>query len=286
MNILLTGASGFVGRNLAAVLGRAGHRIVAAGRAQGCDFRQMLDAAAWRPRLAGIDAVINCVGIIGETRQQRFDTLHRAAPIALFQACAATGIRRVIQISALGADTSACSPYHLSKRAADDALRALGIDGVILRPGLIYGRGGGSHSLFLRLARWPRLPVIGDGRQRLQPVHIGDLAAAVRRCLELPPQARTLDVVGPEMLTFGDWLQRLRLAQGLPAAPWLHIPPTLAALAFRLAAPLSPIFRPDNLRMLLTGYQADPAPFCAFLGRRPQDCTPSRCFTDSLGENA
>ena len=286
MNILLTGASGFVGRNLAAVLGRAGHRIVPASRAQGGDFRQMLDAAAWRPWLAEIDAVINCVGIIGETRQQGFDTLHRAAPTALFQACTTAGIRRVIQISAQGADASAFSAYHLSKRAADDALRALGIDGVILRPGLIYGCGGASHRLFLRLARWPRLPVIGDGRQRLQPVHIGDLAAAVRRCLELPPQARTLDVVGPETLTFGDWLQRLRLAQGLPPAPWLHIPPTLAALAFRLAAPLSPIFRPDNLRMLLTGHHADPAPFSAFLGRRPQDYAPELLFTDALGEKS
>ncbi len=284
MNILLTGASGFIGRNLAAVLTLAGHRVIPVSRRSGVDFRAMSTPAAWLPLLSGIDVVINSVGIIGETRQQRFATLHHAAPAALFRACAQAGVRRVIQISALGADASAFSAYHLSKRAADEVLRGLDLDWFVLRPSLIYGKGGGSNELFLRLARLPCLPVIGDGQQMLQPVALGDVLASVLRCLAMPQGRLTLDLVGNETLTFAAWLQSLRAAQGRAPAPLLPIPPKLAHLAFGLAGQLHPLFQPDNLRMLLAGYHADAQPFCAFLGRRPQDYAPELLFTDALGE--
>ncbi len=282
MNILLTGAHGFVGHNLAAVLTQAGHRIVAVSRRTGCNFRHMTDPADWRPRLHGIDTVINSVGIIGETRGQRFGALHRDAPTALFHACAAAGIRRVIQISALGADHSAFSAYHLSKRAADDALRELDLDWFVLRPSLIYGRGGTSSALFLRLAALPFIPVIGEGKQMLQPIHIADVAASVLRCLENAAPRQTLDIVGNDTVSFAGWLARMRTAQGLAPARPLKIPPPLAFAAFRLLGRIHPLFQPDNLRMLLTGYHADSAPISAFLGRAPLAFSPDLFFADAL----
>lgn len=282
MNVLVAGGSGFVGRNLASVLTAAGHRVVSASRRTGVDFRALTRPADWCPHLDDIDAVINCVGIIGETGQQRFLTLHRDGPTVLFSACARVGIRRVIQISALGADDTAFSAYHISKRAADEALRALDVDGIVLRPSLIYGRGGASSALFLRLAMLPRLPLIGDGRQRLQPIHIADVAATVLRCLEAPATQRTLDIVGPETVSFADWLGRMRAAQGLAPARHLKIPPRLAAAAFTLARHFHPLFQPENLRMLLTGYHADAAPITAFLGRPPLAWSPKLFFADAL----
>ncbi len=281
MNILLTGASGFIGRNVAALLTQAGHRIVPASRQTGFDFVRMTDPADWLPHLGDIDAVINCVGIIGETSRQRFVTLHRDAPIALFHACSHAGLRRVIQISALGADDSAFSAYHRSKRAADEALLDLDIDGIVLRPSLIYGRGGGSAELFLRLARLPFLPVIGDGAQALQPVHIVDVAASVLRCLNSSPSGQQLDLVGSETISFADWLARMRAAQHLLPAPQLAIPPSLALAAFRLLRHAHPLLQPDNLRMLLTGYHAEPGPFSTFLGRSPLPFSPELFFLDA-----
>lgn len=281
MNILLTGASGFIGRNLAAVLTQAGHRIVPASRRTGCDFQRMTAPADWLPYLRGIDAVINSVGIIGETRHQRFATLHRDAPTALFRACAETGIRLVIQISALGADRSAFSAYHLSKRAADDVLRELDLNGFVLRPSLVYGRGGTSSTLFLRLATLPLIPVIGDGKQMLQPIHIADVAASVLRCLENPVTGQTLDIVGNETVSFADWLARMRAAQGQGPARLLQIPPSVAGAFFRLFGQIHPLFQPDNLRMLLTGYHADPAPISAFLGRSPLAFSPDLFFANA-----
>lgn len=92
------------------------------------DFSRQTEPEQWREDLQGVEAVVNCVGIIGEDRRNRFDDLHRRAPIALFQACEQAGVGKVVQISALGADETAFSRYHLGKKAADDWLAASALD--------------------------------------------------------------------------------------------------------------------------------------------------------------
>ncbi|MDR1994421.1 NAD(P)H-binding protein [Azonexus sp.] len=282
MNVLLTGASGFIGRNLVAALTHAGHQVRPAMRSNGIDFRRMLAPADWLPHLRGIDAVINCVGIIGENAGQKFQPLHAEAPAALFRACATTGVRRVIQISALGADNTAFFAYHRSKRAADDCLRGLDLDWFVLRPSLIYGRGGGSAEWLLRLAAWPLLPALDDGQQALQPVHINDVVATVLRCLVATTARQTLDIVGPETFTFVDWLQKMRAARGLGRAPVLRIPFRLALALTWLGQGLSPMLRTDNLRMLKTGYRAEVEPLAEFLGRLPLGAEPQLFFSDAI----
>lgn len=127
MNILVTGAGGFLGRHIAGALGKVGHKVLPVSRRHGVDFSRM-------------------------------------------QACATAKVRKVVQMSALGADDTAFSAYHLSKRAADDCLRGLDVDGLVLRPSLVYGPGGQSAALFMRVAAWPLIPVLGDGQQMRQPV--------------------------------------------------------------------------------------------------------------------
>lgn len=280
MNILLTGASGFIGRNIASALIAAGHSVHPILRAQGMDFCRMCDKADWLPHLDGIDAAINCVGIIGETGAQRFQTLHADAPKALFTACAEMGVRRVIQISALGADDTAFSTYHLSKLAADEYLRSLDLDWFVLRPSLIYGRGGKSAALFMRLASLPIIPVIGDGQQKLQPVHIRDVVATVLHCLVSTHARQTLDIVGNDTLTFTEWMQGLRQAQCLAPGRVLRIPFRLAMLGASLGRYFNPILQPDNLRMLQAGYWADVQPLVQFLGHRPLSFEPNLLFSD------
>lgn len=267
MNILLTGASGFVGRNLAAALVAAGHRVRPVSRRHGMDLSAMDSPDDWRGLLRRVDAVINAVGIIGERGSQRFDTLHTRAPLALFKACEQVGVRRVVQISALGADATAFSAFHLSKRAADEGLLRLDLDGLVVRPSLIYGRGGRSASVLMRVSTWPLMPVLDRGRQWVQPVHISDVVATVLRGLEGPLTQRVIDVPGPHGLTFADWLQTLRAAQGLPRGRLLHVPYRLALSAAWLGQALDPLLAPDNVRMLRAGYCADVAPAERFLGR-------------------
>ncbi|HEX8961481.1 MAG TPA: NAD-dependent epimerase/dehydratase family protein [Rhodocyclaceae bacterium] len=286
MNVLLTGANGFIGRNVAAALIAAGHQVRPASRSHGIDFSRMLTPAHWARHLVGVDAVINSVGIIGECGSQCFEALHFLAPSALFRASAEAGIRRVLQISALGADESAFSAYHLSKRAADDLLRSLDLDWFVLRPSLVYGRGGKSAELFMRVAAMPVIPVVGDGRQELQPVHISDVVAVVLRSLAAPEARQTLDIVGPETVPFAEWLQRMRKAQGLPRAPLLRVPFRIAMALAQVGRRFSPILQPENLRMLQAGYWADARPLELFLGRRPLAAEPHLFFSDAMSNGS
>ena len=282
MNILLAGASGFIGRNVEAALTTAGHQVKPLSRRHGIDVCRMQAPADWLPYLQGVDAVINSVGIIGESGSQRFAPLHTLAPAALFRACSHAGVGRVLQISALGADEKAFSAYHLSKRAADDCLRSLDLDWFVLRPSLIYGRGGKSADLFMRLAALPLIPVIGDGQQKLQPVHIYDVVATVMQSLTSSEARQTLDISGNETITFADWLQCLRQAKGLPRAKLLHIPfPTAMAFAW-LGRRFNPLLQAENLRMLQTGCCADVRPLVQFLGRMPLNFEPSLLFSDAM----
>jgi len=282
VNILLTGANGFIGRNITSALAAAGHQVVPASRSSGIDFSRMRTPADWLPHLERVDAVINSVGIIGESGRQRFRPLHTLAPSALFRACAEAGVRRVLQISALGADETAFSAYHLSKRAADDCLRSLDLDWFVLRPSLIYGHGGKSADLFMRLARLPLIPVIGDGQQALQPVHISDVVATVMRSLTASEARQTLDIVGSETIVFAKWLQAMRQAQGLQRTGLIHIPWPLAMALSRIGRHLNPLLQPENLHMLQTGYRADPQPLIRFLGRLPLVAEAPLFFSDNV----
>lgn len=269
MKILLTGASGFLGKHIAAALASAGHDVIAATREHGFDFNQMLDAANWRPHLRGVEAVINSAGIIVETHRQTFRHLHYQAPVALFRACVQAGVTRVIQISALGADASAITPYHKTKQAADDVLRSLPLDWIVLRPSLVYGAGGKSLALFRHMAMSPVIPLLAGGQQWIQPVHISDVVAAVVTSLHASPAQRTIDIVGPEPVTFVNWLQHIRRANGKAEGPTLAIPPALAMAVARLARYIVPLFNPDNLYMLQQGNTADVHDFARLLERMP-----------------
>lgn len=277
MKILLTGASGFIGGHILRALQTAGHEVVPITRHHGVDFTHMLTPEAWLPYLKGVDAVINSVGIIAETRGQTFAALHYHAPAALFRACVMTGVLRVVQISALGADANAFTPYQLSKQAADEVLRKLPLEWFVLRPSLVYGTGGVSMAMFQRMANLPVIPLIGAGTQRIQPVHVSDVVATVLQCLSVASSRRTVDVVGAAPLTFVAWLQTLRRTAGKPPALTLRIPLSLIMASAQVMRFLIPLLHPDNVRMLQHGNTAAVQPLAAFLGRMPLSVEEGLC---------
>jgi len=281
--VFLTGASGFIGRHLTAALSRAGHSLVLGlhrasssgalqGRVIAVDYAHDVDPAAWRPRLQGVDVVINAVGVLRERRGQSFEALHRDAPRALFAACAEVGVRQVIQISALGADENAKSAYHLSKRDADMFLASLPVASAIVQPSLVYGSRGTSARLFDTLASMPMIPVPGDGAQRMQPIYIDDLVdAIVALVVRVTPAGTRFALVGPVPLTLVDFLRRLRSALGFPAAHVIRIPMPIvrAAAAIGDIAPVALLDR-ETLAMLERGNTAPSTSTRELLGREPR----------------
>jgi len=276
--ILLTGATGFIGRHLAMTLLDEGYDIVPISRSTGFNFNRMVTPEDWLPHLENVDAVINAVGIIVETRSQLFETLHYRAPVALFKACAQMGIKRIVQISALGADSTAFTAYQSSKKAADDALRDLPVDWFVLRPSLVYGKGGTSMKLFRRMSRLPLIPLIAHEDCCVQPVHISDLVATVMRCLTTSHTRQTIDVVGPHPLTFNAWLQAFRKHEQRQPARTVSVPFQLILTLARFMHFFFPMMHPDNLHMLRQGNVSNAEPLTAFLGRSPLTVKEGLCL--------
>jgi uncharacterized protein YbjT (DUF2867 family) len=284
MRILVTGATGFVGGHITHALLNQGHEVVAAVRrpdallpragltAIAADFTRDFAPEDWLPRLAGVDAVVNCVGIIAEAGRNTFDALHTKAPVALFEACVRAGVRKVVQISALGADETAFGRYHISKKAADDCLAATDLLWTVLQPSMIYGPGGASTTMMSALAALPIIPLIGDGGQAIQPVHVDDLAEAVARLLEsdVPRQAR-LPMTGPRPVTLRELLALLRQSLGFSPAPMLPVPfRWMLFVGDQLGRVISTPLNGEALRMLQQGNTGDPAPLAHLLGRPPR----------------
>ena len=229
INVLLAGATGFIGSRLHCAAARdRHHEVLCAAGARPADVLHMglqsVDFAQthrWPTggRCSPVDVVVNAVGILRERGPATFDALHVRAPAALFEACAEEGVKRVVQVSALGADAAAATAYHLSKREADERLLALPANGIVVQPSLIYGPGGTSAALFTMLASLPVIPLPGGGDQRTQPIHIDDaVEAMVRSSRWQGPAARRVALVGPR----ADHAARLPAVAppGVAAADW------------------------------------------------------------------
>jgi uncharacterized protein YbjT (DUF2867 family) len=290
MVILIAGATGFIGRRLVAAMRTAGHRVIIASRHANnnadtisADFTRDLDPQTWVPRLAGVDVVINAVGILRERGEQTFESIHTRVPQALFSASATAGVKKVIQISALGA-ARGHTGYFASKRAADEYLTALPLAWTIVQPSLVFGAGGASATLFTLLASLPVIPLPGGGEQRVQPIHIDDAVAAIVEIIETSAMNRRhVALVGPEALTLRDFLQRLRSRMKLPRARFINIPAALmrASAAIAEVLPGSLLDR-ETLSMLNAGNTASSEDTQRLLGKAPR--APEQLIADEQSD--
>lgn len=228
MRVLITGATGFVGRAVCEAVIREGHsvrRMARGSRSQGLETANVgmdwvrgsvLCPDDLRRALQGCDAVIHLVGIIGEIGDQTFERVHQEGTLRVVEASLACGVRRMVHMSALGTRPSAVSRYHQTKWAAEESVRGSGLDWTIFRPSVIYGPSDGFVNLFARLSRWsPVLPVIGRGTALLQPVPVDGVARAFARSLNSKDAVhRTYDLCGPDRLTLPQILQAILRATG------------------------------------------------------------------------
>jgi uncharacterized protein YbjT (DUF2867 family) len=286
MRIFLTGATGFIGDHLLRALTERGHAVTCLARGAGA--RRIAAMAlpgvrvvegeftrpeAWLAHLAGHDAVVNTVGIIREAPGATFAAVHTEAPIALFEAAARAGVRKIVQLSAMGADESAVSRYHRSKHAADLRLAQLGVPYVVIRPSLVYGPGDHSMTFFLSLAALPLTPIPGDGQYRVQPVSVDDLVHALVLAVEREHLAGLTVDIGPRQgLNFDELIDALARWLGKRrGALKLHLPWALMRLiaAFTDALGGRGPITGEELGMLRRGSFAEIDPFVDRFGIEP-----------------
>ena len=280
MKILVTGATGFIASHIVSTLAAAGHEVVCCVRNVSaarrrfwyatvipCDFNRDINIETWLERLQPmhLDAVINCVGVLQGGFKQNISTIHYDTPIALFQACQRLNVKRVIQLSALGAG-EVDTEYSTTKQNADEYLLGVeGISALVVRPSVVHGSSSyGGTSLFRGLSALPFItPLVGKGRQLMSPVSINDLAEAMKHYVEHDEIAgQIIYAAGPEQVTQKKLLLTLRQWLGFGKSKCMSIPKALincvAKLGDRFARSR---INTTSMKMLEHNNIYDPVPF-------------------------
>jgi uncharacterized protein YbjT (DUF2867 family) len=259
-NALVLGGTGFLGRHVCEKLQRAGWSItVPTRRAINAKSVQHLpkltvvqadvhDPAALARLLPGHDAVVNLVAIL-HGNEAAFERTHVALPTKLAKACQASGVSRLVHVSALGVALDSPARYQRSKARGEQVLRDAGLDLTVLRPSVIFGAGDRFLNLFAQLQSvFPVMPLAGADA-KFQPVWVEDVAHAVVAALQQPNAVgQTIECVGPEVLTLAD-LVRVAGRHGSRQRPILPLPMALGKLQALMMelAPGEPLMSRDNL---------------------------------------
>ncbi|MDM7457352.1 MAG: complex I NDUFA9 subunit family protein [Tepidimonas sp.] len=290
-HVLVLGGTGFVGRHVCERLTRLGVRVTVPTRrlehAKVVQMLPMVDVLAidvHRDRaleelLPGHDAVVNLIAVLQGSRR-RFEQVHVALPQRLAQAMLATGVRRLVHVSALGADPKGPSLYLQTKGEGEAVLQQAAASGLaltVLRPSVIFGAEDRFLNLFARLQRsLPVVPLAG-AQARFQPVWVGDVAQAIVTCLQRDDTTgRTFEAVGPEVWTLADLVRLAGRLSGHPR-PVIGLPRALAylqALMMELM-PGEPLLSTDNLRsMEVDNIASGTLPTLTDLGLTPSPVEP------------
>jgi NADH dehydrogenase len=280
--IFVTGATGFVGRAVVAALRAHGYAVRCLVRRgseldlRGLEAIERVEGDVLAPDtlerdMAGCDTVVHLVGIIREdpATLSSFERIHTQGTLNVLDAATATGVRRYLHMSALGSRPGARSRYHRSKWAAEEAVRACPIPWTIFRPSIIYGRGDQFVNLLAGLVRrYPIVPVIGSGQQRLQPVPVEHVAEGFARAVELSTSVKqAYDVGGPDAVTMVQLLDAIGVALGRARVRKAHVPINLVRPAARVLHRVAGFpLTPDQLLMLEEDNVCDPRPFYSTFG--------------------
>jgi uncharacterized protein YbjT (DUF2867 family) len=287
MRILVLGGAGFIGRHVAAALAARGHGVVIGSRRperaatrlpptlHGCERRRvrlerLTAPAAWTAPLAGIDTVVNAVGILRERGGETYTRVHHLAPAALAAECARSAIR-LIHFSALGLHDGARSRFLRSKLAGERAVSASGCNYNIVRPSLLDGEGGFGARWFRAVARWPVHFAPADARGRVAALDVRELGEATALLCEKSAAAaeREVELGGPALFTVHEYLAALRPAH-LPPAWRISVPAWIARVASHLCdlAHFSP-FSYGHLELMRRDNAPRTNALPALLGRCP-----------------
>lgn len=275
MRIVVTGGTGFVGRSVVAELRRRGHDAVAASR-HGEVRVDVGEPQSLRAAFAGADAVVNAVQfsnypVENRRRGRTFEEVDRKGTERQVAAAAEAGVARFAYVSGVGAATDADRHWFRAKGWAERAIAGSGLSSFVLRPSWVFGRGDRSLNLLARIARWsPVMPVVGDGRQALEPVFVGDVAWAIGEAIDTGVEG-TFEIGGPERLTMDEVVRTMLRASGR-RRPLVHVPAALPKLAARLVLSHlpGPPLTADAVEFLVHDAVADTAPLVAALPGLPR----------------
>ncbi len=223
MNVLVTGGAGFVGGHIVRRLAADGMTLRVASRsvprwlpAGATHVRaDVTEPSSLRAAMEGVDAVVHLTAIILERGPQTFERVNHQGTRNVVAAMRDAGVERLVHQSALGAGPDERFPYLRSKFLGEEAVRASQTKWTILRPSVLHGEGGAFFRPIVWSLRWaPIYPMVAHGQTRFSPLWIEDLATCTAACLRGEQVGATLDLGGPEILTFSDMVRIVMDALG------------------------------------------------------------------------
>ncbi len=278
--ICLIGGGGFIGTAIANRLVQRGCAVTIPARHREHAKQQLIplpnadvvecnvnDPAQLEKLLQGHDAVVSLVGILHGS-EAKFRAAHVELPEKIIAACKKLGIRRLVHISALGADARGSSRYLRSKGEGEDRIKTSGLDWTIFRPSVVFGRGDAFLNMFAKLTALPVLPLAGAD-SRYQPVWVEDVAQAVDLALQRPEwTGKSFNLVGPKEYSLRQLVAYVASLQ--KHQPMIvSLPEGIARLQASIMQVLPrPLMSVDNIDSMKTP-SVDPAGFPAELGFRP-----------------
>jgi NADH dehydrogenase len=238
MRVLVTGASGFIGQPLVRRLLEHGHTVRALIRrppgsnTPGLEVvaGDMTDHASLDRACEGMEAIVHLACATGVADPGVVRAVNVEGTRVLLEAAKRHGVRRFVFISTISARRRRRGPYGQTKLEGEELVAQSGLEWVILRPSLVYG--SSKIGLFATLAAYlrslPVVPVIGNGQIELDPVHVEDVNAVTEECLtRADVVGKAYDVLGPERVTFNDFLALVSRSLGVKK-PIVHIPGPVA----------------------------------------------------------
>ncbi|WP_131668702.1 epimerase [Psychrobacter pygoscelis] len=272
--ILLLGSSGFIGQQVRLRLAAAGGLLRLPQRQQ-IDFTN-LDMSSIASLLQGVDVIINMVGIMSQNNTL-LEQVHHHAPRQIAALAKQAGVSHWINLSALGAAASHKVAFVGSKGRGDAALGQLADDNFqvsVVRPSLVFGRGGASCELFIKLARLPVLAMPKAGGYSIQPVHVDDVAQGLTNLAlgsAFNAAATTIPFTGAEVCTVAQYIRMLR--QNIyqqRTLTVLSVPMNVAKVGVTiLSCCTDNMISLDSLTLLTEGSIASNQKFTELLGRSP-----------------
>jgi len=265
--VLILGGTGFVGRHVCEKLTRMGcsmtvitRRASQAAAIQNLPRVRVLEGDVYNSAylaecMAHHDVVINLIAILHGS-EAAFDKAHVQLPQVIAQACHASGVKRLIHISALGASMDGPSTYQRSKAKGEAVLKQAGLDLTLLQPSVIFGADDKFLNLFAQLQQIAPVVPLAGASTRFQPVWVEDVASAVAHCvMHTKTHGLTYEICGPDIWSLRELVQKSGQWAGVRAGKgrWVFgIPYALAWLqAFLMElAPGQPLMSRDNLRSM------------------------------------
>lgn len=269
MNVLVTGASGFIGQPLVRRLLAHGHKVRALIRRAeegtllpGAEIEvgDLRDSGAVERAARGMDGVVHLAWATGVARESAARVVNVDGTRRLLDAARLHDARRFVFVSSISAARERMGPYGRTKLEAERLVSASELEWVILRPSLVYGPGpAGLFARLERSLRGPVVPIVGDGSIELDPIHVEDVCTVIEQCLvRADSMGKRYDLLGPERVTFRELL--VRLAAAIDARPrFVAIPAGLAlSLARLLGAVMErPPLSEDNVLGMISPASVD-----------------------------